>query len=314
MQQFILTLTTVAPVFLICFLGIFLRKIHLIDDDFVHASSKLVFTVALPALIFVKLSSVDFAQIFNLKLIIYICIATTFSFFIIWIVTKSFIRRDKDLGAFVQGSFRSNYAIVGFAIIWDLFGEVGLAQAAMILAFILPLHNILSVIVLTVTLHAQKSILKRTLFFRVINNPLMISVLIALIFSLFKWRLSPIFLNTAEILSRVALPLALIGIGGSLNPESIKKASKMAFWASVIKLVLLPAVFTCGAIRCGFRGETLGVIYLLFASPTAVASFVMARAMGANSKLAGNIVLLTTLAASVTITTGIYIIRALGYF
>ena len=55
MQQFVFTLETVAPVFMITFLGIFLKRIRLIDEKFVYDSSKLVFNVALPVLIFLHL-------------------------------------------------------------------------------------------------------------------------------------------------------------------------------------------------------------------------------------------------------------------
>ncbi|MCZ6775690.1 MAG: AEC family transporter, partial [Ignavibacteria bacterium] len=51
---------------------------------------------------------------------------------------------------------------------------------------------------------------------------------------------------------------------------------------------------TYGAYRYNFVGQNLAMIFILFASPTAIVSFVMADAMGCNSKLAGSIVLLTT--------------------
>jgi hypothetical protein len=56
----------------------------------------------------------------------------------------------------------------------------------------------------------------------------------------------------------------------------------------------------------------LGIIFIVFACPTAIASFIMAEAMGANSRLAGNILLLTTLASVVTITLGLFILKENG--
>jgi len=313
MQQFLFILTTVAPVFLICFLGIFLRKIRLINDDFVHVSSRLVFTVALPALVFIKLSATDFARIFELRQIGYICAATVMMFILIWLFSKPFIKKGADLGAFVQGSFRSNYAILGFAIIVNLFGEEALAKAAVILAFVMPLHNLLSIIVLTATrAHGKPLDLKRT-GIEMLKNPLIIAALVSIPFSIFQVRIPEVIVNTGSYLSSLALPLALIGIGGSLNIASILKASKMAFWASVIRLLIVPLILTIGSIQLGYRDVDLGVMFLLFATPTAVVSFVMAGAMGANAKLAGNIVLMTTLGASVTITLGVYLLKLLNY-
>jgi malonate transporter len=313
MEQFLFTLTTIAPVFLICFLGIFLRKVRLINDDFVRISSQLVFTVALPALIFIELSETDFLQIFQGFQILYVLGATTIAFILIWCTAKFFISRGQDLGTFVQGSFRSNYAIVGFAIIVNLFGKHALSQASVILVFVMPLYNLLAIIVLTATRHQEKrlNIIKTGL--HILGNPLIIATIVSMPFSTFRIPIPKVVSSTASYLSSLALPLALIGIGGSLNTKSIIKASRLAFVATVIKLILMPGVFTYIAICLGFRGEDLAVMFLLFASPTAVASFVMAKAMGANSKLAGNIVLMTTLGASVTITLGVFILKSLGY-
>ena len=136
------TLQIVAPVFLLAFVGLFLKKIKLIDRCFVDMSSRLVFNVALPCLVFVKLSVVDFNQLFNPKQIVYICTATGLAFVLIWSLGRFRIRQGRDLSAFIQGAFRSNFSIVGFAIVWNLFGEDGLARAAMILAFLMPLYNI----------------------------------------------------------------------------------------------------------------------------------------------------------------------------
>jgi malonate transporter len=313
MNLFLQTLQIVAPVFLLAFVGLFLKKIKLIDRCFVDMSTRLVFNVALPCLVFVKMSVVDFNQLFDAKQIIYICTTTGLAFILIWIMARFWIKQGQDLGAFIQGAFRSNFAIVGFAIVWNLFGEDGLARAAMILAFLLPLYNILSIIVLTLPIHRENKIPLKILVCRFITNPLLISVVIALIFSLFGWRLHPVLFDTALILSRLALPLALLGIGGSLNLEAIKSASVMAIQASLIKIVLIPVCLTWGAIQAGFTGMNLGIMFIAFGCPTAVASYVMADAMGANSKLAGNIVLISTLGATFTITAGIVILKNLGF-
>jgi len=309
---FLQTLQVVAPVFILAFVGLFLKKIRLMNPSFVNMSSKLVFNVALPCLVFVKLSVVDLSRLFHPELIIYIYIMTIAPFLLVWLFAHIWIQQGENLGAFVQGSFRSNFSIVGFAVILNLYGESGLTLAAVILAFTMPLYNLLAIIVLTMTTH-QKKLPLRTLLFRMITNPLMISVLISVIFSLLHWRLHPVLFSTAEILSRLTLPLALLGIGGSLNLEAIRNASKMAVSASILKIVLIPAISTYGAICFGFQGQELGILFVLFACPTAVSSFIMADAMGANDKLAGNIILISTLGATFTITAGIVILKSLGF-
>jgi len=229
------------------------------------------------------------------------------------VISIPFIRDDKDRGSFVQGSFRSNFAIVGFALISNMFGEHALGKSSAVLMFIMPLYNLLAVIVLTVTTHSEKIQLKTGLI-RIVKNPLILGAIAGFPFSYFHLQIHPVILRTAHYLGSMALPLALLGIGASLNMETMKKASTMAFCASVIKLILIPLCFIWGGIQLGFRGEDLGVLFILSASPTAVASFVMAKAMCANSWLAGHIILMTTIGASITITIGVTILKMMQMF
>ncbi len=53
-------------------------------------------------------------------------------------------------------------------------------------------------------------------------------------------------------------------------------------------------------------------MFLFFASPTAAAAFVMAKAMGGNAALTANIIALTTLMASVTLTLGAFGLQVIG--
>jgi predicted permease len=62
----------------------------------------------------------------------------------------------------------------------------------------------------------------------------------------------------------------------------------------------------------GFSVKDLAIVFILFASPAAVVSFIMAEAMGANAQLAGAIILYSTLASALTISSGIFLMKMLG--
>ena len=309
-DNIIFTANTVAPVFLIIALGFFLKKIKIINEQFVTITSKFVFNVSLPALIFIKLYDIDLSKVIDVTQIIYIYAGTLVIYFLVWLISIPFIKDGKDLSVFVQGAYRSNYAIVGLAIISNLFGDAGLGKASIILAFILPLYNILAVVILTVPMRKVRKLNLKSTLFEVITNPLIIAVIVALPFSLFKIELQSMIFSSGNFLADVALPLALVGIGGSLNIENIKKASGLAFTSSAIKLIGLPVVLTIGAYLAGFRNMDLGIMFVLFSCPTAIVSFIMAEAMGCNSRLAGNIVVISTIGSVITISTAIIILRS----
>jgi malate permease and related proteins len=63
----------------------------------------------------------------------------------------------------------------------------------------------------------------------------------------------------------------------------------------------------------GFRGEALLGLMVLFASPTAVSSYTMAQQMGADGKLAGQLVAFTTGVSLLTIFLFVFLFKQLGY-
>ncbi len=133
-----------------------------------------------------------------------------------------------------------------------------------------------------------------------------------MVFWYFKIELPDVLLKTGTYLAELALPLALLGIGGFLSFKDITKNHLLTIISTLLKLVIIPAAATFAAYAFGFTGNDLGIIFILFACPTAIASFIMAEAMGVNSRLAGNILLLTTLASIVTITIGFFILKQNG--
>ncbi|BDQ03175.1 AEC family transporter [Ignavibacterium sp.] len=311
-NNILFTANIVAPVFLIIALGYFSKKMKIINENFVDVTSKFVFSVSLPALVFMQIAEMDLSKAINFPQIIFIYIGTIASFILIWLISIPFIKDGRDRSVFIQGAFRSNFAIVGFAIISNLFGTSALGKAAIILAFILPLYNVLAVIVLTVPLRQTNQLSFNPIIKEILLNPLIVAVIVGLPFSYFAIKLPSIIITTGNFLSDLALPLALIGIGGSLNLEQIKKASTLAFTSSFIKLILIPLILTSTAYFIGYRGIDLGIMFILFACPTAIVSFIMAEAMGANSKLAGNIILISTLGSVFTIAVGILILKTAG--
>jgi predicted permease len=311
-ENLLFIINLVAPVFIIVALGFILRRIGLINDNFVNISSRIVFTVSLPALIFVEVYSIDLKAIFDLQLIIFIYAGTLLSFLLSWLAALPFIPPGKNRGVFIQGSFRGNFAIIGLALIANVLGTASLGKASLLVAAVIPVYNILSVIVLTASLRGEKYMDFKNTFFEILKNPLIIAVIIAILFSIFKIPIPYAALKTVEYLSALTLPLALIGIGGFMSFSGLKKDSAVVVYSTFIKLIAIPLIAAHAAYLYGFRGENLGIIFILFACPTAVASFIMAEAMGLNGKLAGNILLLTTFGSVLTITLGLFILKEFG--
>ena len=312
MHNLILILGLVCPVFLIIALGYFLKRLGTINNNFINLSTKIVFNVSLPALIFIEVSKVPLDKVFDMKMIVFVYSGIIMSFIAVWLISIPLLRDGKDRGAFIQGSFRSNYAIIGLAIISNVFGSEKLGKASLLLAFIIPLFNILSVIALIVPNRKEKQLNTVKTLLEIIKNPLIIAVILAVPFSYYKWELPGILLTTVDYLAALSLPLALIGIGGFMNFDDIMKASFTAILSTIIKLVIIPLTACFIAYELNFPAGDMGIIFIFFGCPTAIVSFIMAEAMGSNGKLAGNIVLMTTIGSIITITAGLFILKQNG--
>lgn len=311
-QNIVFAGNIILPVFLIVAIGVFLKSRKMINDDFVSISSKIVFNVALPILIFMKVSQVDYSVNFDWLQIIFLYSATITVFVATWFFGKYFISEGKKLGSFVQGSLRSNIAIVGFAIIYNMSGDDGLAHGAILLSFVMPLYNVLSVVVLSITTHHENKLNFKKILSELIRNPLIIAVVISLFVSYFSIEIPLLLERTGNYLTSLTLPLALLAIGGSLNLKNLKETSTISITASLIKVLVVPLVFTFIAIELGYRGMVLGNIFVILGCPTAIVSYIMAKAMGADDRIAGNIIVISTLGSVLTISLGLFLLKSFG--
>jgi len=304
---------TVSPIFLIVIIGWLLRKFGVIQESFIKQSTKFVFNVTLPILVFIKLAVVDFSNVFDFKIITLVYVGIFIIFFLSWSISKIFIKRGDGRGVFIQGSFRPNNVILGLALIMNIFGEDAVSRTVMILTFLVPLDNILSIIALTISDRREKrGIALSKMFKSIALNPIIIAAIIAIIISLIKIPIPKVLINTGNYIAAITLPLALIGVGGTLRIKYLQRTSLMTLGASILKLIIAPLIATTIGYYFGYSGIDLGIIFVLFACPTAIVSFILADAMTPHGEIAGNIVLTTTLVSAITIPIGLMILTYLN--
>ena len=145
-ENLIFSLNATVPVFLMMVLGMLFRKIGWIDEMFAGKMNKFVFMVPLPVLVFEDLAVVDFAEVWDTKFVLFCFGATLAS--IGMAAGISVLWKDKSLrGEFIQVSYRSSAAILGVALIQNMYGNAGMAPLMIIGS--VPLYNIMAVAVLS---------------------------------------------------------------------------------------------------------------------------------------------------------------------
>ncbi|TVP51752.1 MAG: AEC family transporter [Halomonas sp.] len=311
LELFARTLDVTLPVFAMVFLGLGLKRLKWIDSAFVSTASALVFKGTLPTLIFLSLIKADLGVALDVSLLLFFAAATLGQFLLSW-AWAHYRVPQQDRGIYVQGAFRGNCGVVGLALAAGMYGNYGLSAGSLLLGVVIVMYNALSVVILAFYQPGQSTDW-RSLLKHVVKNPLIISVFAALPFTALSIPLPTWLITSGDYFASLTLPLALICIGATLSVSSMRDSSKVALGASWMKMVTLPVLSTGVAWLMGFRGEQLGLLFLFFASPSAAASFVMVKAIGGNVALAANIIAITTLMASITVTFGIFALRLLGW-
>jgi hypothetical protein len=305
------TISVTAPVFSMLFLGVALKRFGLIDAAFINTASTLVFRGTLPTLLFLGIVQADLRTALQPALLLYFVLATLGCFLLAW--GWAILRcPEADRGIYTQGAFRGNNGIIGLALATSMYGDYGLSVGAVLGGVVILCYNTLSAIVLAIYSPQSKTDVW-SLTKNVLSNPLIIGVLAAIPFAAWQITLPAWLLTSGEYFAQMSLPLALICIGGTLTLDSLRESSGMAISSSLMKVLWLPLVATLGAWLWGFRDADLAILFLYFASPTAAASFVMAKAVGGNHQLAAAIIVLTTLATVVTTNLGLFVLQWAGW-
>ncbi|MEC5343072.1 AEC family transporter [Brenneria populi] len=303
------------PNLLMLLLGIALRKLNLLNDDFCDSAMRLVFNVSLPCLLFFSVAANHQPIIEQLPLVVYGVIGTLLTYLLLEVAAVYLVKQPSERGIFVQGGFRSNTGIMGLAFAMSAYGKEGVAVGSMYLLVTVIMFNVLSVITLTRSLKRSadgRGVGTLALLKSIVTNPLIIGLLAGLCYAKSGWPIPSVIQQTGSFISALSLPLALLCAGVSLDWRMIFRSSNVAALSSLAKLLVVPGILTLGGWLVGFRGVTLGVIFLFSATPTAAGSYAMTRAMGGNPTLAANIIGLTTAGSFFVIALGVYFLRSLG--
>ncbi|MGE6793321.1 hypothetical protein SAMN05216206_3042 [Pseudomonas guineae] len=305
------TISVTAPVFSMLFLGVALKRFGLIDAGFINTASTLVFRGTLPTLLFLGIIKADLSTALQPALLLYFVVATLGCFLLAW--GWSILRcPEADRGIYTQGAFRGNNGIVGLALATSMYGDYGLSVGAVLGGVVILTYNVLSAIILAIYSPQAKTDVW-SLSKNIASNPLIVGVLLAIPFAAWQIPLPAWLLTSGGYFAQMSLPLALICIGATLTLDSLRQGSGVALSSSLMKVLWLPLLATLGAGLCGFRGADLGILFLYFVSPTAAASFVMAKAVGANYELAAAIIVITTLASVMSTNLGLLVLQLVGW-
>ena len=295
-----------APIILLVALGTVLRVSGFASEAFFRETNRLLFWVALPSLLFVKIATAapQLGRAAGIVAVLLIGMAACVA--VGYLVAWGLKLPRPAAASFVQGGYRSNLAYVGLPLVLYALAVVGgdtpeaEALALLAIAPLIPVYNIAAVLILTGAQRqeqADRGEQAWRLLQSVISNPLVIACVAGLAFAYSGLALPAAIERTLDALGQMALPLSLLGLGATLRAWALRSGGVPALISALIKVLFAPLVGYGVARLLGLSAPEQMMAMLYLAMPTAVLSYVMAERMGADGRLAGSIVVLSTLLA-----------------
>lgn len=285
------------PVFLLILLGAVLRWRNFPGENFWPGAERLTYFVLLPCLLvhrlaFADISKAPFAEIGLIIGLVLLLVSATV------LLIKNI---SSDTGAaftsVFQGSVRFN-SYVGLAIANELYGDSGFVLAAVTVAIMIPLVNLLCVASFSIASHEHR-FRWRPFIISIISNPLILACIVGILLNITGVGLPGWSADTLAIISLSALPLGLLAVGVAINLQAIYGAGKEIVSASVLKFGLLPGLMLLLSQWLDISASSQQILLLFACLPTASSAYILARQLGGDTILMANIISVQTLVAFV---------------
>ena len=228
-----------------------------------------------------------------------------------WLFSCAVVKEPHTRGAMIQNLYRSNFVIMGYPVVVNMFGVENSGVTAMMVAVIVPLYNVLAVITLEYFRGGKLNPL--VMLKNVILNPMILGFLSAAVIRLVGIVLPAFMDKLVTQLGLMTSPLALIVLGASFSGMG-KPVWRNVCISVVGRLLVVPAVFLPLSYWAGFRGIEFVTLLVMFGAPTAVISYAMAQLMDSDDVLAGNAVVYSTALSCFTLFCWIFLWKTLGAF
>ena len=304
------------PVFAMLALGAWLRHTGFLTETFAAGLNKLVFYGSLPCFLVHSISRSD-PTAGSGRASLALALATVGIAAVAWVLAVPMGVARASRPSFCQTVFRSNNAYVGLPVMALAFAgrdfaAEGMALAMLTLAPCLLLYNGMAVVVLTRPDETAPPLRRLgRVCLGILRNPLIIGCLSGLALLALRRRLgvspedwaesgNPI-LKTIRLFGSMATPGSLVALGATLTPDRLRASIADAHKAALLKLVACPLLGLAVCLALGLPPLHRYIVLTYLACPSAVASYVMAEAMGGDARLAGSAVALTTVYSALSL-------------
>jgi predicted permease len=282
-------------VFLLILLGALLRRLEFPDAAFWPQAERLTYYVLFPAMLVYKLAVTEVGDTPLAPLFGSIACMLLAGSAILLLLRRQLAANGRAFTSVFQGGIRFN-TYIGLACAQALYGDAGLVIAAVTVAIMIPLVNVLCVSMFHLVLHRDKlsaGALTRAL----LGNPLILACLLGIFLNRTGIGLSGWAEATLALLGSAALPLGLLAVGVALDVRGLRGMRRELLTSTMVRFLLMPLSLLLALRFFELPQLNAQVLFLFAVLPTASSGYILARQLGGDTVLMANITTVQTLAA-----------------
>ena len=277
-----IAISLAAELLLMTAIGIFIRKINLVQDTFTSQVSAFLMNVALPCLVFTSMTAMAFSMelLANCGIVLLLSVVVCGIQFLLGQLVYRLTGKSGSGRLMRYGMLMPHFSFMGIPVVNALFGDLGNMYYAI---FLIPVRIIYY--------GASKTLLqapqagdapqKSGSIWKSILSPALVVIPIALLFWVTGWKLPGPVMNCVSSLSKICSSLALILCGTALGRHEFKKLGRLRYWKlPLVRTIVMPAIFILLTRVLSLFGidELIGqmiVVYTALPIASLMATFVM---------------------------------------
>ena len=290
-------LDVIIPVFLIIGFGYCTVWTKLFSTDTIDGLMKFTQNFAIPVLLFDAIANVDLINVFNINLFFSFYLGATIGFLLGFF--GSYYLFDRPLEDSVVIGFCclfSNTVMLGLPITERAYGEDALRHNFAIVSIHAPFCYFLGITVMELVKSSEKDLKKNivTILKAMFSNALVVGIMLGFIVNIFEINLAQSVQASIDMITAVALPAALFGMGGILYQYRPQGDIGPITMVCAISLIIHPAVVWIAGRNFELTDTQLRSAVITAAMAPGINTYVFANIYGKAQRVASTGVLLST--------------------
>ena len=290
-------LDVIIPVFLIIGFGYCTVWARLFSIDTIDGLMKFSQNFAIPVLLFNAIAKVDLANVFDLNLFFSFYVGATAGFLIGFLGSHYLFNRPlEDSVAIGFCCLFSNTVMLGLPITERAYGEDALQHNFAIVSIHAPFCYFLGITVMELVKSSEKSIRKKSVVIlkAMFSNALVVGIVLGFFINICGISLAKSIQASVDMITAVALPAALFGMGGVLYQYRPAGDIGPIVMVCLVSLLIHPAIVWITGLNLELSDMQLRSAVITAAMAPGINTYVFANMYGKAKRVASTGVLFST--------------------